>query len=176
MNRIPYAEFILHGSSVPDEDGNLEGREYQDSPYYFADKKVILFGLPGAFTPTCTNEMLPTYDILFDKFKKEFDIDAIYCTSVNDDYVMEAWAKSLDIKNVEMLPDGNGDFASEMGMLIKKRNMGFGYRSWRYSAYVDDAVIKLLLEEPNKENNLDADPYEISSPESMYKQLKEMFS
>ena len=75
-----------------------------------------------------------------------------------------------------MLPDGNGDFASEMGMLIKKRNMGFGYRSWRYSAYVDDAVIKLLLEEPNKENNLDADPYEISSPESMYKQLKEMFS
>ena len=82
MNRIPYAEFILHGSPVPDEDGNLEGREYQDSPYYFADKKVILFGLPGAFTPTCTNEMLPTYDILFDKFKKEFDIDAIYCTSV----------------------------------------------------------------------------------------------
>ena len=174
MNRIPFSEFILQGSVVPDEDGNLEPPVYQDSPFYFTNKKVILFGVPGAFTPTCSNEMLPTYDLLFDKFAKDFGIDAIYCTSVNDDYVMEAWARSLDIKNIEMLPDSNAYFAEKMGMRVKKECIGFGIRSWRYSCYVDDAEIKLMLEEPGKENNLLEDPYEVSSPENMYKQLKDL--
>lgn len=177
MNRIPYHEFILHGSPVPDPiDESLEGKTISTSYGYFCDKKAILFGLPGAFTPTCTNEMLPTYDILFDKFKKEFGIDAIYCTSVNDDYVMEAWAKSLDIKNVEMIPDGNASFAKAMNMCVRMEHMGFGLRSWRYSAYVDDGEIVLMLPEDGMENNLALDEYDISSPEYMYEQLKKLLS
>lgn len=176
MKYIPILPIILHGSPVPDEDGQLEERNTVTTSTYFAGKKVILFGLPGAFTPTCTNEMLPTYEELYDKFEKDFGIDAIYCTSVNDDYVMEAWAKSLEVKKVEMLPDGNGDLASALGMLVKKENLGFGLRSWRYAAYIDDGEIKIMLEEPNKENNYELDPYEVSDPATMYKELKKFLA
>ena len=176
MKYIPILPIILHGSPVPDENGNLEERNQLTTTSYFAGKKVILFGLPGAFTPTCTNEMLPTYEELYDKFVKDFGIDAIYCTSVNDDFVMEAWAKSLGVKKVEMIPDGNGVIAEALGMLVKKENLGFGNRSWRYAAYIDDGEIKLMLEEPNKEHNYELDPYEVSDPATMYKELKKLLS
>jgi len=89
---------------------------------------------------------------------------------------MEAWAKSLEVKKVEMLPDGNGVLASALGMLVKKENLGFGLRSWRYAAYIDDGEIKIMLEEPNKENNYELDPYEVSDPATMYKELKKFLA
>ena len=99
----------------------------------FKDKKVVLFGLPGAFTPTCSSEQLPTYDQEYDKFKS-LGIDEVYCISVNDAFVMNAWARDLGIKNVKMIPDGDGAFTRSLGMLINKPLQGFGMRSWRYSA------------------------------------------
>ncbi len=171
---IPLLPIILHGSPVPNEDGSLEEKNTVDTSFYFAGKKVILFGLPGAFTPTCTNEMLPTYEQLYNKFCKDFGLDAIYCTSVNDDYVMEAWAKSLEVTKIEMIPDGNGILALALNMLVRKENNGFGLRSWRYAAYIDDGEIKLMLEEEGKEHNCEDDPYDVSDPANMYKELKKL--
>jgi peroxiredoxin len=176
VHRIPDIDFILHGSPVPDEDGNLESPDHKSTSWYFEGKKVILFGLPGAFTPTCSNEMLPAYEEYFDKFKKVLDIDAIYCTSVNDDYVMEAWARDQKIKNVEMIPDGNGELADSLGMLVKKTNLGFGDRSWRYAAYVVDGVIVELYDEPGLCHNSPTDPYDISSPENVFRDLAKKMS
>jgi peroxiredoxin len=171
--RIPHARFHLQGSPVPDENGEMEKYQIVDTADYFAGKKVILFGLPGAFTPTCTNEMLPAYEDLYDKFVKDLGIDAIYCTSVNDDYVMEAWAKSLEITKVEMIPDGNAELADGIGMLVKKTNIGFGNRSWRYAAYVVDGEIELMFDEEGLSHNYVGDPYEESTPLNVYKRIKE---
>ena len=96
----------------------------------FANKKIILFSLPGAFTPTCSGQQLPAYDEQYDKFK-ELGIDDVYCISVNDAFVMNAWARDLNIKNVKMIPDGCGTFTRSMGMLVNKPAQGFGMRSWR---------------------------------------------
>ena len=116
-----------------------------------------------------------TYEELYDKFVKDFGIDAIYCTSVNDDYVMEAWAKSLEVTKVQMIPDGNGELAQALGMLVKKENKVLVIVRGVTHAYVDDGVVKILLEEPNKENNYELDPYEVSDAATMYKELKKLF-
>ena len=132
----------------------------------FKGKKVVLFSLPGAFTPTCTSQQLPGYDNLKEEFKKHF-IDEIYCISVNDSYVMNAWANNEKIKNVKVIPDGSGEFTRQMGMLVKKDDKGFGYRSWRYAMIVDDGIINKIFEEPGKSDNCDTDPYGESSPENV---------
>ena len=136
----------------------------------FGGKKVIIFGLPGAFTPTCTNEQLPTFERMYDEFK-EFGVEEIWCTSVNDAFAMYQWAQQLGIKNVKMLPDGNGDFAKGLDMLVDKSNLGFGKRSWRYAMLVDDLVIKELWEEDGLTDNCPADPYAESKPENVYADL-----
>ena len=102
----------------------------------FKGKKVVVFGLPGAFTPTCSSSHLPRYEELYDTFKK-IGLDEVYCVSVNDTFVMNSWAESQEISKVKMLPDGNGKFTEEVGMLISKENLGFGNRSWRYSILID---------------------------------------
>lgn len=106
----------------------------------FKGKKVVVFSLPGAFTPTCSSTHAPGYEKKHKEFKA-LGIDQVVCLSVNDAFVMFQWAKNLGIKNVFMLPDGNGEFTKKMGMLVKKNNLGFGDRSWRYSMYVEDGVI-----------------------------------
>ena len=137
----------------------------------FSDKKVVLFSLPGAFTPTCSGEQLPSYDKHYDKFK-ELGMDEVYCISVNDAFVMNAWARDLKIKNVKMIPDGDGAFTRSLGMLVNKPAQGFGLRSWRYSAFIDNKEIKQMFVEPGL-NNLsnDDDPYEVSDPETMLRYL-----
>ena len=133
----------------------------------FLGKKAILFSLPGAFTPTCTNYQLPGYDQHYDRFK-EAGIDEIYCVSVNDTFVMNAWAEHLGIKKVKMIPDGNGEFTRRLGMLVKKEDIGFGMRSWRYAAIVKDGIIEnVFVEEGRKDNNA-TDPYEHTKPETLY--------
>jgi len=137
----------------------------------FKNKKVVLFSLPGAFTPTCSSFQLPGYESKVEEFKS-FGIDQVICLSVNDAFVMFNWARSQNVEKVFMLPDGNGDFTREMGMLVKKNNLGFGERSWRYSMLVEDGVIKKIFEEAGKSDNFGSDPYEVSDEETMLEYLK----
>ena len=138
----------------------------------FKGKRVVLFSLPGAFTPTCSGEQLPSYDRDYDKFKEQ-GIDDVYCISVNDAFVMNAWARDLQIKNVKMIPDGCGTFTRAMGMLVNKPKQGFGMRSWRYSMLVDNGEVVKIFEEPGKNNaSDDNDPFEVSDADTMINFLK----
>ena len=131
----------------------------------FKGKRVVMFSLPGAFTPTCSSEELPSYDRMYNEFK-DMGIDDVYCVSVNDAFVMNAWARDLEIQHVKMIPDGCGTFTSNMGMLVAKPKQGFGMRSWRYAAVVDDGVVEKMFEEPGFNNfSDDDDPYVVSKPE-----------
>ena len=132
----------------------------------FAGKKVVVFALPGAFTPTCSSAHVPRYNELLPAFKAK-GIDSVVCLSVNDAFVMTEWAKDQHAENIVFLPDGNGEFSEKMGMLVDKRNLGFGKRSWRYSMLVDDGVIKKMFIEPDK----DGDPFEVSDADTMLKYL-----
>lgn len=107
-------------------------------------KKVVVFSLPGAFTPTCSSNHLPRYEELYDEFKA-LGVDEIVCVSVNDAFVMFKWGREIGAKNVFLLPDGNGEFTRKMGMLVDKSNLGFGLRSWRYSMFVNDCKIEKNL-------------------------------
>lgn len=138
---------------------------------YFAGKKVILFSLPGAFTPTCSTYQLPNFEKMFPEFQTH-GIDAIYCLSVNDAFVMNKWAQSQDLENVQVIPDGSGEFTRGMGMIVDKDNVGFGARSWRYAAIVDDGVVTAWFEEAGKMDNCPDDPYEVSSPENVMQHIK----
>lgn len=128
----------------------------------FKGKKVVVFSLPGAFTPTCSSTHLPRYNELAPAFKQN-GVDSIVCISVNDTFVMNEWAKDQQCENVTLLPDGNGEFTEQMGMLVDKANLGFGKRSWRYSMFVDDGVVKKMFIEPEKEG----DPFEVSDADTM---------
>ncbi len=137
----------------------------------FKDKKVLLFSLPGAFTPTCSGQQLPTYDDMYKQFKDK-GFDAVYCISVNDAFVMNAWARDLDIKNVVMIPDGCGTFTRSMGMLVNKPAQGFGMRSWRYACVINNSIVEKWFEEPGINNNSDDDdPYTVSSPEKVLENI-----
>ena len=139
----------------------------------FKGKRVVLFSLPGAFTPTCSGEQLPTYDQMFKSLTNQ-SIDDVYCISVNDAFVMNAWARDLEIKNVKMIPDGCGTFTRNLGMLVNKPAQGFGMRSWRYSAVINDGVVEKMFVEPGFNNySDDDDPYTVSSPEHMLMYLQQ---
>jgi|TARA_B100001094_G_C18176466_1_gene798163 peroxiredoxin len=141
-----------------------------DTQQQFAGKRVIVFGLPGAFTPTCSTQQLPGFDENFEKFQEK-GIDEIYCVSVNDTFVMNSWFESLGIKNVYPLPDGNGEFTHLIGAECSKSNLGFGYRSWRYAIVVNDGVIEKAFIEDGYQDNAESDPYEFSSPENLLENL-----
>ena len=136
----------------------------------FRGKNVVVFALPGAFTPTCTNAHLPGYEAKYDELKNK-GIDEVYCLSVNDAFTMFQWAKYLKVEKVKMLPDGNGDFTRLMGMLVKKENVGFGLRSWRYSMHVVDGEIKQMFIEPGLTDDCPDDPFEISDVDTMHNYL-----
>lgn len=137
----------------------------------FAGKKVIVFSLPGAFTPTCSSNHLPRYEELYDEFKAQ-GVDQIICVSVNDAFVMFQWGKQIGAKNVYLLPDGSGEFTRKMGMLVDKSNLGFGYRSWRYSMLVNDGKIEKMFIEPDFGDNCPIDPFEVSDADTMLAYLK----
>lgn len=139
---------------------------------YFAGKRVILFSLPGAFTPTCSTYQLPGFEATFEKFK-DLGVEDIYCLSVNDSFVMNKWAKDQDLKNVKVIPDGSGEFTRKMGMLVDKDNLGFGMRSWRYAAIVNDGVIEAWFQEPGLCDNHEEDPYGVSAPETLLQYLEQ---
>ena len=137
----------------------------------FGGKKVVVFSLPGAFTPTCSSNHLPRYEELYEEFKAQ-GVDEIVCISVNDAFVMFQWGLKIGAKNVFLLPDGNGEFTRKMGMLVDKSNLGFGMRSWRYSMLVDDGTIVKLFSEPNFGDNCPTDPFEVSDADTILAYLK----
>jgi len=132
----------------------------------FAGKRVVLFALPGAFTPTCSSTHLPRYNELAPVFRAN-GVDDIICLSVNDAFVMEAWREDQEAENVTLIPDGNGDFSEGMGMLVDKSDLGFGKRSWRYSMLVNDGTIEKMFIEPEKPG----DPFEVSDADTMLKHI-----
>ena len=132
----------------------------------FAGKKVVVFALPGAFTPTCSNAHVPRYNELLPAFKAQ-GVDSVVCLSVNDAFVLTEWAKHQHAEDIAFLPDGNGEFSEKMGLLVDKSGIGFGKRSWRYSMLVEDGVIKKMFLEPEKEG----DPFEVSDADAMLKYL-----
>jgi len=137
----------------------------------FRGKRVVLFALPGAFTPTCSTSHLPRYEELYDEFKT-LGVDAVVCLSVNDAFVMFQWGKAQGADKVFLLPDGNGEFSRKMGMLVDKSNLGFGMRSWRYSMVVNDGEIEKIFVEPGFEDNCPTDPFEVSDADTMLAYLK----
>lgn len=170
-NRVPKVTFKTR---VRNEAlGGPNPFEWKDltSDEIFKGKNVVLFSLPGAFTPTCSTSHLPRYEELYEEFKAQ-GVDAVVCLSVNDAFVMYQWGKSQNAKNVFLLPDGNGEFTRKMGMLVEKSNLGFGPRSWRYSMYVEDGEIKQLFQEEGFEDNCPTDPFEVSDADTMLNYLK----
>ena len=157
-------------------DNNVEGDnkfrwDKLNTKDIYEGKRIIIFALPGAYTPTCHNTHLPGYEKNYFKIKK-LGIDEIYCLSVNDAFVMFNWCKKLKAKNVKPIPDGNGKFTKAMGALVKKSNLGFGDRSWRYSMVVNNGRIEKMFCEKGKRNNCENDPFEVSDAETMMKYLQ----
>jgi glutathione-dependent peroxiredoxin len=132
----------------------------------FAGKTVIVFSLPGAFTPTCSSTHVPGYNQLAKVFKDN-GVDEIICISVNDTFVMNEWAKDQQAQNIIFIPDGNGEFTEGMGMLVDKTDLGFGKRSWRYSMYVKNGVVEKMFIEPDEPG----DPFKVSDAETMLRYI-----
>jgi glutaredoxin-like protein len=161
---IPTAE-SLEGKPVPN--ATFKARpddQWRDitTDELFKGKTVVLFSLPGAYTPTCSSTHLPRYNELAPVFKQN-GVDDVVCVSVNDAFVMNEWKQGQEANNINVIPDGNGDFTKGMGMLVDKRDLGFGQRSWRYSMLVKDGVIQKMFIEPEKEG----DPFEVSDADTM---------
>ena len=132
----------------------------------FDAKTVVVFSLPGAYTPTCSSAHLPRYNELANTFKTH-GVDDVVCISVNDAFVMNEWGQAQEAENLTLIPDGNGEFTEGMGMLVDKRNLGFGKRSWRYSMLVKNGVVEKMFIEPEKEG----DPFEVSDADTMLNYL-----
>ncbi len=165
------------GQTVPDiclktrvRDESVEGPNpfrWQDvqTGALFGTGRHVVFSLPGAFTPTCSNSQLPGFEQLAGDFKAA-GVDAIHCISVNDAFVMYQWGKTQGVEHVNLLPDGSGAFTRRMGMLINKDHVGFGLRSWRYAMVIDDGVVTQMFIEPGiNDDGENGDPYGETAPE-----------
>ncbi|CEM37580.1 unnamed protein product [Vitrella brassicaformis CCMP3155] len=187
MTQLQMAQ-LREGSMVPQVSWPI--RQYMGSTYTTADgkpnpyiwsemtfdavfrgKRVVIFSLPGAFTPTCSSAHLPRYEELYQEIKG-LGVDEVYCLSVNDAFVMNAWKKAQNIGAIKLIPDGSGKFTEGMGMLVDKDNLGFGKRSWRYAMVVNDGVIEKLFVEPGFQDNAPDDPYEVSDADTMVAYLR----
>lgn len=171
VSRVPQ---VVFKTRVRDE--SLPG----DNPFRWQDvttdevfkgKSVVVLALPGAFTPTCSTTHLPGFDEKYAEFKA-LGIDEVYCLSVNDAFVMYQWGLKLGVKHVKLLPDGNAEFTRKMGMLVRKENLGFGERSWRYSMHVVDGEIRKAFIEKGFADNFGEDPFEVSDVNTMLAYLK----
>lgn len=184
-NHVPYPEdfeqylptvvpSVVFKTRVRDE--SIEGPNpyrWEDVTSFdlFAGKRVVLFSLPGAFTPTCSTYQLPGFEEKYDEFKA-LGIDEIYCVSVNDAFVMNAWAKQQNLENVKVIPDGSYNFTAGMNMTVGKDNVGFGTRSWRYAVVVNNGKIEKWFVEPGMSSNCPTDPYGETSPDNILAWLK----
>jgi len=159
----------LEGQRIPDVTFRTrKEHEWLDvtSAEVFDGKTVVLFSLPGAFTPTCSSSHVPRYNQLAPQFRAN-GVDDVVCVSVNDAFVMNEWKRSQNADRVTFLPDGNGEFSDKMGLLVNKEDLGFGKRSWRYSMLVRDGVVEKMFIEPEE----DGDPYGVSDADTMLAHL-----
>ena len=150
------------------------GGEWKDisTDDLFKDKKIVLFSLPGAYTPTCSSQQLPGYEDKYEELKKY--VDEVYCLSVNDSFVMNAWFRDQNISKVKPIGDGEAKFTEAMDMLINKPKQGFGRRSWRYSAFIANGeVVKMFVEDGKNNESNDGDPFKVSDVNTMLKYLKD---
>lgn len=128
-----------------------DGIEALNTDELFAGRKVVLFAVPGAFTPTCNDTHVPGFMVNADKIKAK-GVDAIYCMASNDPFVAAAWAKSLNADGVlEVLSDGNGDYAEALGQVLDLTAIGLGKRSGRFALVIDDGTVTYFGVEPGKE-------------------------
>jgi len=171
IEKVPFVTFKtrVRDASVP----GPNPYRWQDlsTEEIFGGKRVILFSLPGAFTPTCSSNHLPRYEELHQEFL-ELGIDQVICLSVNDAFVMFQWGKHVGAEHVFLLPDGNAEFTRKMGMLVDKSNLGFGMRSWRYSMLVENGVIRKAFVEDGYADQSPADPFHVSDADTMLAYLK----
>lgn len=167
--RVPSATFKIR-KSVDTSPGYVW--EDVTSRDVFAGRRVAVFAIPGAFTPTCSSTHLPGYEEAYNDILAA-GIDEVYCLSVNDSFVMNAWFSSMGIENVKALPDGSGEFTRLMGFLVHKDHVGFGLRSWRYSMVVDNGVIENMWVEPGLGDDVDADPFVVSDAQTMLAYLRD---
>jgi peroxiredoxin len=166
---------ITFKTRVRDESvGGENPFRWQDvsSDEIFKGKKIVVLAVPGAFTPTCSTKHLPGYEAHYQALLT-LGIDEVYCLSVNDAFVMYQWSQHLQISQVKMLPDGNGEFTKAMGMLVKKHNVGFGKRSWRYSMLVEDKKILKIFSEPGQMDNCPDDPFTVSDADTLLAYLRD---
>jgi len=173
----------MKGNSVPDVTFKVRVRDESiggDNPFKWTDvtthdifsgKRVVVFSLPGAFTPTCSTYQVPGFEENYEVMKS-FDVDEIYVISVNDTFVMRKWMIDQGVEKIKFIPDGNGEFTEKMGMLVCKDNLGFGSRSWRYAMVVDNGVIEQFWEEPGRCDNADDDPYGETDPNNILEYLR----
>ena len=149
------------------------GGEWKDvsTNELFNKKKTVLFSLPGAYTPTCSSQQLPGYEDKYEDLRKY--VDEVYCLSVNDSFVMNAWFRDQNINKVKPIGDGEGQFTKGMGMLVNKPKQGFGMRSWRYSAFIDNCkILKVFVEDGKNNESNDDDPFNLSDVNTMLNYLK----
>ena len=171
MTKVPQARFQTRVRNEALGGPNPFEWKELTSDDIFKGKRVVLFALPGAFTPTCSTSHLPRYEELYGEFR-QLGIDEVVCLSVNDAFVMYQWGLSQKAEKVRLLPDGNGEFTRKMGMLVEKTNLGFGMRSWRYALYaVDGEIEKMFVEDGFMDDSPD-DPFEVSGAETMLTYLK----
>ena len=150
------------------------GGEWKDvtTDTLFAGKKVVLFSLPGAYTPTCSSQQVPGYEERYDELREY--VDEVYCVSVNDAFVMNAWFRDQNISKVKPIGDGEGKFTKGMSMLVNKPKQGFGMRSWRYSVLIDNCeIVKMFIEEGKNDDSSDNDPFKVSDANTMLSYLQE---
>ena len=175
MTTVPHTTFKtrVRNDAIPGDNPF----EWQDltSDDVFKGKRVVLFALPGAFTPTCSTSHLPRFEALYGDFQA-LGVDAVACLSVNDAFVMYQWGKAQNADKVFLLPDGNGDFTRAMGMLVDKQNLGFGARSWRYAMVVADGEIEKMFIEPGQADNHSQDPFEVSDADTVLAYLQQAAS
>jgi len=173
----------MKGNSVPDITFKVRVRDESiggDNPFKWTDvtthdiftgKRIVVFSLPGAFTPTCSTYQVPGFEENYD-LMRSLDVDEIYVISVNDTFVMRKWMIDQGVEKIKFIPDGNGEFTEKMGMLVCKDNLGFGSRSWRYAMVVDNGIVEQFWEEPGRCDNADSDPYGETSPENVLEYLQ----
>jgi glutathione-dependent peroxiredoxin len=158
------------GSQIPDtelvelRDGKVIRTR---TPDLFRGRRIVLFALPGAFTPTCSTTHVPGYVTLLNDFRQA-GINDVICLAVNDPYVMDAWQREEKAEGLRFMSDPFGEFTQAMGMAIDHRDAGLGIRSWRYSMLVENGEIKTMF----IERDVPGDPFEVSDAETMFKHLR----
>jgi peroxiredoxin len=170
-SRVPQVVFKTRVRDESVEGSNPYRWQDVSTDDVFAGKKIVVFALPGAFTPTCSSTHLPGFEARYDEFKA-LGVDEIYCLSVNDAFTMFQWGRHLGVDRVKLLPDGSAAFTRGMGMAVRKDNLGFGERSWRYAMLVEDGEIKAVFEEAGRCDDCPTDPFEVSDADTMLNFLK----